>query len=106
VSGNKALEGIRIRTGVAGYILNERGANISITKPHTYVTSEDSLFHFDRQQFHRIHDKHNALRSVTEIFHDVNCRLSVLPARLDFFNKVVKVYFKLIYMTTKQNFIG
>jgi hypothetical protein len=29
-----------------------------------------------------------------------------LPARLDFFNKVVKVYFKLIYMTTKQNFIG
>ena len=52
------------------------------THTHTHITNEDGPVHFDRQRFHRIHEKLNGLRSVTEIFHDVNiCRLEQ-PARL------------------------
>jgi len=42
------------------------------THTRTHITNEDSPVHFDRQQFHRIHEALNDLRSMTEIFHDVN----------------------------------
>jgi len=50
--------------------MNEQQTFQLLNHTHAHITNEDSPVHFDRQQFHGIHETLDGMRSVTEIFHD------------------------------------